>query len=177
MYTFFERGSRTWSRMNSSSRVWQEDLFTSKLALKSCTSCVYIYIHIYIFFYFRREAFFDRAAKFVGLRFYPRWRANCSSIPDTLSAIKREREKEKKWAEKIHRQVARKNGPKRFELRCGERLRSHEREKRANLPFFHLYSVRPILATATTLIPPTPLSRSDSRFFFRAFPFFPRRQN
>lgn len=50
---------------------------------------------------------------------------------DNLPAVPQKKNKKKEKSKRVHRQVARKNGPKRFELRCGGRYAARASELEA----------------------------------------------
>lgn len=97
--------------------------------------------------------------------------------------------------QKVHRQVARKNGPKGFELRCGGRYAARASGLETHPPFLPFatcqptYSSLPIYlptdrptSSTTTYLPrlrnhSASLSPSLTLCLFSAFSFFPRRQN
>jgi len=156
-----KKSIRTWSCMNNNPRVRREDLFTSAEIER-----------VYIFFYrgqSRRAKHFSTEQSSLWVCAFVRGSARTvvqSPTPPSSPSKK---------GQKVHRQVARKNGPKRFELRCGERYAARPSGLETRTPF-HPFPILPRFWLHNRPNPLCPLSLTLSDPFF-AFSFFPRWRN
>lgn len=178
----------------------REDFFTCTLAPYDRT-CTYIYIYKFFFLFF--IAVSSLGAKHFSTEQPSLWvcafvRGSARTVlqlsSSSSSSSTRRRFPTFQKGQKVHRQVARKNGPKGFELRCGGRCAARASGLEAHLSLFSpsLLANLPTLAisiylptdrpTSSTYLlrfrnHPASLSPSLTLCSFFAFSFFPRRQN
>lgn len=176
----------------------REDFFTCTLAPYDRT-CTYIYIYKFFFLFF--IAVSSLGAKHFSTEQPSLWvcafvRGSARTVlqlsSSSSSSSTRRRFPTFQKGQKVHRQVARKNGPKGFELRCGGRCAARASGLEAHLsllPFatrqptyssyIYLPTYRPTSSTYLLRFRNHPASLSPSLTLcsFFAFSFFPRRQN